>query len=110
MSTYKGTTKKYTFIAPSGLDLTQVEKVFVTFSRHKDKTEIFTKTGEELTITPETVSIHLTQEESLALPTGAVEVQLNWLYYDENHSLERACSKVLNIMVYKNLKDEVLFL
>ena len=30
---YKGTTKTYTFIAPDGLDLSQMEKVFVTFCK-----------------------------------------------------------------------------
>ena len=104
---YKGTTPTYTFTTPEGLDLSQMEKVYVTFSR-QDGTEIMTKTGDDLIFKENSVTVRLTQEESLNMPSGTIKIQLNWLFYNDEHVLDRACSNILNVNAYRNLKNEIL--
>ena len=91
----KGTTPTFTFILNGDVDLTQATKVYVTFSNMNEK-ELLTKEGDDLTITPESVSVYLDQAETLALPEK-VKVQLNWTYQDGSKT-KRACSvkKVIN--------------
>ncbi len=104
---YRGTTPTYTFKTPEDLDLSQMEKVYITFSK-KSGREIITKTNDDLVFEDGVVKVRLTQEESLSFPEGIALVQLNWLFRNENDELDRACSNILNIKTYNNLKDEIL--
>lgn len=103
---YRGTTPTYIFSPKDeNLDMTQAIKVCVTFSNLNGQ-EIFTKTGTDLSVSAHSVSVYLTQEETLSLPKR-VCAQLNWLY-EEGSLTKRACSQVLGINTEKNLIDEVL--
>lgn len=103
----KGVTPTFTFTSPTGLDLTQAEKVWVTFST-PDEREIITKTDDDVTVeytqNKSRVQVFLEQAETLKMPTGKVKVQINWTY--SNHA--RGASNKMDIMAETNLKDEVL--
>lgn len=100
----RGTTPTFIFNTP--VDLTQAISVYVTFSEMDDDV-ILTKTGTDLDITAESVSVFLTQEETLSFPNGKVKVQLNWLYADGSR-VKRACSNQKTIIAADNLIDEVI--
>lgn len=105
--TFKGVTPTYTFVSPTGLDLTQASKVWVTFST-PDERELFTKTGEALTVTytsnKSRVETYLTQNETLRIPANFAKVQLNWVYANG----KRGASNKFRIDFENNLKNEVL--
>ena len=91
----KGTTPTFTFNLNGTVDLTQASKVYVTFSDANER-EMLTKEDDDLVITATSVSVYLTQAETLALPRK-IKVQLNWLYQDGSKT-KRACSvkKLIN--------------
>lgn len=62
------------------------------------------KSGEDLKVEGNTVSVYLSQEDTLKLPVGVAQLQLNWTY--ENGS--RACSTIVNVRVDNNLYKEVM--
>jgi hypothetical protein len=100
---YRGTTPTYIFTLPESVDMTQATDVYVTFAK-TDTTIILTKTGDDLEVTEHTVSVYLTQEETLSFPNAKVAVQLNWIYPPE----KRACSNIIYIDAKRNLIDEVI--
>lgn len=101
---YRGTTPTYTFkLKDDTVDLTQASNVYVTFAK-ADKTEIFTKTGEDLDVQAKQVSVFLTQEETLSFPVGYISAQVNWVYADGT----RSATKIVQIQADTPLKDEVL--
>lgn len=103
---YKGTTPTFIFTAPEELDLTQASEIYVTFSR-MNEVEIFTKKGDELTVTSDSVEVYLTQEETLSFPDNTIKIQINWTY-TEGGKVKRACSEKMIISAKHNLKNEVL--
>lgn len=76
MSVPIGTTPTFTltFSEQSGVDLTQATNVYVTFC---SGSKTVTKTGEDLTITEKSVSVTLSQEETLPM-LYTVNIQVNW--------------------------------
>ena len=100
---YRGTTPTYIFTLPESVDMTQATDVYVTFAK-TDTTIIFTKTGDDLEVAEHTVSVYLTQEETLSFPNAKVAVQLNWLFPNGR----RACSNILYITARQNLINEVI--
>ena len=110
--TYTGTTPTYTLIF-DGVDLTQAEAVVVTIALSADKT-LLELTDTDLTITQttdshgdvtgSTVEFSLTQEQTLALPSGVLQMQVNWVYSDSS----RACSDIATVFFKSNLKAEVM--
>ena len=100
----RGTTPTFIFNTP--VDLTEATSVYVTFSEMDDDV-ILTKTSTDLDITSESVSVFLTQEETLSFPNGKVKVQLNWIY-TEGARVKRACSNQKTIIASDNLIDEVI--
>lgn len=102
---YKGTTPTYIF-TNNEVDLTQATKVYVTFSDGNGN-EIVTKSGDDLTVEEHSVSVWLSQAETLSFPNGRVAVQINWTYNEEN-KVKRACSEKMTITANKNLIDEVI--
>lgn len=105
---FKGTTPTYTFTLPDTVDLSQAQKVYVTFS-DRNETEVMTKTGEDIVVNANTVAVYLSQRDTLSLPDGQVVVQLNWLYQDGSR-LKRACSEKKVITTEKNLINRMLTL
>lgn len=111
--TYTGTTPTYTLTFSDGVDLTQAASVAVTISQSATA-PILELTDEDLVITAvtdgqgnvtgSTVAFSLTQEQTIALPSGNLFVQVNWVYSDGS----RACSNIQSISIRLNLKNEVM--
>ena len=106
MAVYKGTTPTYIFTLPEDIDLSSADSVYVTFCKTNYE-NILTKEDNEMEIDVNTVSVFLTQEETLSFPRGDVLVQINWLY-DDGNTTQRACSEIITIPAKRNLIDEVI--
>ena len=100
---YKGVTPTYTLKFPDTVDLSEANSVFVSFS-DKSRKELLRKTGEELNVDQNMISVSLSQEETLDFPSGAILIQANWTYPDGG----RACSVVAQDTYEDNLAREVL--
>ena len=101
MSIPRGTTPTITltFSEPS-LDLTTADNVYVTIQCGALK---ITKTGADLEVQEKTISLCLTQEETLAIKEGKVQIQANW-----TASGYRYASEVATQTFSKQLLNEVL--
>lgn len=97
----KGTTPTFTltFPANSGVDLTQAANVYVSFSGSKR----IEKTGDALTISERSVSVYLSQEETLALSDGVTQIQVNWTFGDGS----RCASDIVKCQIGDNLIERV---
>lgn len=102
----RGTTPTYIFKLPEDVDLSEAESVYVTFANKQFQT-LLTKRDDDLDISENSVSVFLNQEETLMMPKGTVNIQLNWLYSDLGVT-KRACSKIKEIPVHRNLIEEVM--
>lgn len=102
---YKGITPTFTLTLPEDIDLAFAQHVYVTLGR-KGKA-ILQKSDEELAIDGNVVSVFLSQEETLALPEGEVQIQVNWTYQEAGVA-KRACSEIAKTWWKRNLEDEVL--
>ena len=88
------------------LDLSQADKIYVTFSQGSKK---ITKSDNDISLDPpRTVSVWLTQEESLALSEGEMECQINWVYHDAYGNDRRAATVIKRICVTKQLLRRIL--
>lgn len=96
---YRGTTPTLTLTLPEGTDLTGTT-VYVSLS-DMNRNEILRI--ENPSITDNVISIFLTQEQTLALPS-MVYIQVNWTYGDG----QRACTNIAVFDTKKNLINEVL--
>lgn len=94
---YKGTTPTFVFTF-ADFDPTTASKVLCSFSNGLEITD------EDMDITSESVSIWLSQEQTLAMPTSSVSVQFNFLFADG----QRAASTVKTIWFDRNLHNEVM--
>lgn len=83
------------------IDLTQAH-VWVTYSQGGQV--IIEKTGEDLTVTESSIACSLSQEETLALAEGAVEIQI--AYVTATGQTDK--SDIIQTDVERILKDEVL--
>lgn len=109
----RGTTPNIILTVPENVDLLEATNIYVTFSQIKelDKTNYYdndatitvTKTGDALTVDAHSVSVYLTQEESLTFTEHWIEVQLNWTYPDG----KRGATKTAKIAINKQLLNEV---
>lgn len=102
---YKGITPTFSLTLPEDIDLGLASNVYVTFGRRGKK--ILEKTGSALQIDDNVIDVFLTQEETLALPTGEVQIQVNWTY-TEADAVVRACSDIATTWWQPNLEPEVL--
>ena len=84
----------------TGIDLTEAEEVLVTI---RQGTTELTKFGDDLSVTATTISVFLSQAETLMFQAGKAEIQANWVYADDT----RACSTIATIIVERNLLGEV---
>ena len=100
---YKGTTPTIKLTFGEDVDFSDAESVVVTFATDYHKT-ITEKTGNELEITDNVISVSFTQAETLAICTGVMLVQVNVLYSDGT----RVASEIRPINWNNNLKNEVM--
>ncbi len=101
---FKGTTPDITFRFPEGkVDFTEADSILVTIKDSRENLLL------ELTptFTENTLTIYLTQEQTLALPTGNVVLQANWTY-PEGNKMKRGCSQICPISIVPNLHNEVM--
>lgn len=103
---YKGTTPTYIFTLPEDIDLSSAESVYVTFSKTNYE-EILTKQGDELEIDANTVSVYLSQDETLSFPRTEVLIQINWTF-EEDGEMKRACTEIIRDQAHRNLINEVI--
>lgn len=96
----QATTPTFVLTLPQTVDLSQAANVYFTVTQGAN---ILTKTGADLTIDENVVSVFLSQEETLAFSVGSIELQLNWTYQNG----ERACTNVKTVSVDKNLLKKV---
>lgn len=102
---YKGITPTFTLTLPEDIDLAFAQHVYVTLGRNGKA--ILQKSDEELTIEGNIVSVFLSQEETLALPAGQVQIQINWTYLEAG-ATRRACSDIATTYWKGNLEAGVL--
>lgn len=104
----RGTTPTFTFtIRNDDIDLGAAKNVYVTLAQGY---KLIEKTGADLEIETRTVSVFLTQEESLRLMEDSnCEVQINWTYLDiDGTTVRRAATKVKSIQISKQLLKRVI--
>lgn len=103
----RATTPTFIFTIKSNtLDLNQADSIYVTFAQGSRK---ITKDGDDVKLEGErTVSVWLTQEESLALSEGPLECQINWTYHDAFGNDRRAATVIKQICVTKQLLRRIL--
>ena len=101
MNIVRGTTPTFVLQFPENVDLTEATNVYVTFCRYNNK---ITKDTDDVDIEAHSISVYLTQKETLDLGTGPVEIQANWTFGDG----KRAASKITTCELTKQLLPEVL--
>ena len=102
----RATTPTFTLtVKDKNVDLTQVINVYATFEQNAVK---ITKTGTDLEVEEKVVKCWLTQEESLSLSVGSLDVQVNWTYYDNNGNVRRGSTDTCTIVVTSQLLAEIL--
>lgn len=104
---YKGTTPTFTLTLPEEIDLLQADSVYVTLTTDRRKLLLEKTQDDGLTITANAIDVFLTQQETLAMPTGTVLLQVNWTYQEAGVA-KRACSDVVRISWENNLHGEVI--
>ncbi len=106
----RGTTPTFTFtIRDENLNLNEAANVYVTIAQSGKLIE--RSTGDaSLNVDGRTVSLWLTQEESLRLTEGVnAEVQINWTYMDSDGvTVRRAATKLKTIPITKQLLKRVI--
>lgn len=96
----RGTTPTFTLtFDDEDLDFTQARNIYVTFKGGKN----IEKTGTDLEVTEKTVSVRLSQAETLALSKGLCEIQVNWTFADGS----RAASEIVGYNFSENLVNRV---
>lgn len=96
----QATTPTFVLTLPQTVNLEQAENVYFTFEQVGRK---ITKTGTDLTISGNTVTVSFTQQETVLMSVAQAQLQLNWTYADGS----RACSNIETVEVTKNLLNEV---
>lgn len=117
---YKGITPTLTLTLPEDIDLTNANNVYVTLAENttpeilpngrklvKPNPVKYTKTGEDLTIDENVITLELTQEETLSIRPGRLDIQVNWTYLDRGNT-KRVCTDVASIVFKTNLEPGVL--
>ena len=96
----QATTPTFIMTLPDTVDLSLAANIY--FSLKQGKVEI-QKENDALVVDGQTVSVYLTQAETLQLSAGSAHLQLNWTYADGS----RACTNVATVQVTSNLLKEV---
>ena len=101
---FKGITPTITLTLPESVDLDSAQNVYVTFKDHDKK---MTKTGSDISVEDNVVSVYLNQEETLSFCPGAVWIQVNWTYSEEG-TIKRASSDIVSLIFRNGLERGVL--
>lgn len=101
---YKLTTPTLKLSLPESVDLSEAVNVYVTLSDKKNN-EILTKSGADVSIDDNVISVDYSQEETKTFP-DEVQAQVNWIYNDGG-LIKRDATTIVKIRVYKNLLNEV---
>lgn len=96
----QATTPTFVLTLPETVDLTQIQNIYFTM---RQGNICINKSTDDLPIDGHTVSVYLSQAESLQFSAGSAYIQLNWTYSDGS----RACSNIVTIQVDNNLLKEV---
>lgn len=96
----QATTPTFVLTLPNDVDPSDFANIYFTL---RQKNVLIEKTGTDLTIDGQTVSVYLEQAETLQLFSGAAQIQLNWTYANGS----RACSNIVSVQVTENLLKEV---
>lgn len=96
----QATTPTFILTLPNTVDLSEVANIYFSLRQNGVQIE---KTGENLTIDGQAVSVYLSQAETLQLISGSAQIQLNWTYPNG----ARACSNIVSVQVSENLLKEV---
>ena len=96
----QATTPTFILTLPDTVDLSQAANIYFSL---RQKNVLIEKTGDDLTVDGQTVSVYLSQAETLQLVSGAAQIQLNWTYANG----ARACSNIVSVQVTENLLKEV---
>lgn len=98
----QATTPTFVCTVPNTIDLTAADAVYFTLTQDGRK---LTKTGEALTVAAQSVSVYLSQRDTVWLNSARpVELQLNWTYSDGS----RGMTNIVSVTVDRNLVPEVL--
>lgn len=96
----QATTPTFILTLPDTVDLSQAANIYFSL---RQKNVIIEKSNDDLTVDGQTVSVYLSQAETLQLVSGAAQIQLNWTYANGS----RACSNIVSVQVTENLLKEV---
>ena len=100
---YTATTPELTFEIEENLDLADATKIWITFTDMDDNVLL----QKDVTIAEgNTVSVLLTQKETLDFPLGIILAQINYLYMDGPVERRSATDKV-ELEVFKNSDNKV---
>lgn len=98
----RATTPTFVLALPESIDLGEAHNVYASFRANGAQ---ITKTGAELEIDGNEVSVRLTQTDTLGwFPGQKLEIQLNWVYSDGS----RVATEVAQVDITKQLLAEVL--
>ena len=93
-------------ISGDSVDLTAATNVYVTIAQGINE---ITLTDDALTLTENTVSCFLTQEQALTLAGNSpAKIQVNWTYTDSDEDVKRAATKVVTIQIGEQLLKRVI--
>lgn len=96
----QATTPTFVLTLPNDVDPSDFANIYFTL---RQKNVLIEKVGTDLTIDGQTVSVYLSQAETLKLISGSAQIQLNWTYPNG----ARACSNIVSVQVSENLLKEV---
>lgn len=99
----KGTTPTFVFTFSPYFDFSDAEEIILTFSSNKVN-GILEKTKSELEIDESSISVTLTQQETLLLPVGRVYCQINFYF----GSGIRMSTDMVAVNVDHNLHNKVI--
>ena len=83
-----------------GLDLTTARNVYVTF---RSGSRTLTKTGEDLEVSAQSISVYLSQQDTIGWKVGNVMIQANWTTA-EGH---RIASEIVGYKIDEQLLNKV---
>lgn len=96
----QATTPTFILSLPETVDLSEAANVYFSLKQNGYTIE---KSSSSLTVSAHSVSVYLTQADTIQLAEGTAQVQLNWTYSGGS----RACSEIVEIPVSNNLLKRV---
>lgn len=97
----QATTPTFVLTLPDTVDLTEPIHFYFTLRQGPVRIE---KADSDLVVDGQTISVYLSQAETLTLTPGIVKLQLNWTYTNGS----RAASEIVSVSVTENLLKEVI--